>query len=132
MRLTAACPADMIKDANSLAAVLAAGPADLHTYGMPSYRDGAGNLYAVASFEVSPEWVTAAQSPLERPAWDGDDPFEYRVNLAGAERAQDALVVWMRNPDTPPPQARHDALVVIGGIDGRAALRALGLEQVEV
>ena len=132
MRITAAAPASMLDDANSFAMVMAYGPADAQTYRNPSWQDADSNLYAAASFEVDPEWVTAAQSTLERPAWD--DPPEgegYTVNMTGAERAQAALVFWAPDGETTPPQARPTALTAVAGMGGPEALVAMGLSRVE-
>lgn len=128
MRLTILCPAAHIPDANHLAMVLGYGPADALTYGEPTWQDAGGNLYAAASFEAPPEWITAAQSPLSRPAWDAEP---YTVNMAGAERAQAALVFFVSDGETPPPQASTDALTAIGGMDGTDALAAMGLARVD-
>lgn len=130
IRITVACPADMRDDANSFAMVMANGPADAATYNDASFRDATGNIYAAASFEVPVEWVSAAQSTLERPEWDGDDG--YTVNMAGARRAQDAIVFWTPAMGGPTPQATPDTLLAIGGIPGPDALREMGLATIEV
>ena len=136
MRLTAACPAAMIDDSNSLAMCLAFGPSDGNTYGPLNWQDAEGNLYAAASFEARPEWVTAAQSTLVRPEWDtkleSSDPSEpYVINMAGANRAQAALVFWVPSEEEPDaPQASTAALTAIGGVDGLEALAMMGLTQV--
>ena len=128
MRITAACPAAMTEDANSLAMCLAYGPSDGNTYGPLNWQDADGNLYAAASWEARPEWVTAAQSTLERPEWD-EEP--YTVNMAGARRAQAALVFWVPSEETPDaPQASTAALTAIGGVDGLQALALMGLTAV--
>lgn len=56
-RLTIACPAAYVGDANQLALALGRGPDDGKTFGAANWHDAAGNLYAVASFVASPEWV---------------------------------------------------------------------------
>jgi hypothetical protein len=128
MRITAACPAAMIEDANSLAMCLAYGPSDGNTYKALNWQDAEGNLYAAASFEARPEWVTAAQSPLQRPEWDVEP---YVINMAGATRAQAALVFWVPSEEEPDaPQASTTALTAIGGVDGLEALAMMGLTQV--
>jgi hypothetical protein len=54
--------------------------------------------------------------------------------MAAANRAQSALVFWMPEYDeegqlvTPPPQAEPDKLTAIGGPEGLAALKMMGLE----
>lgn len=127
MRITAACPSDMMDDANSLAMALAYGPADKFTYRNPMWVDGDGNLYACASWQAGPNFVANATGTLERPAWD-TEPYE--INMTGAERAQEALVFWAG--DEPIPKARPDKLTAIAGLDGPAAIEAMGLTAVEV
>jgi hypothetical protein len=118
----------MRDDANDLAMVLAFGPPDGNTYGSLNWQDADGNLYAAASFEARPEWVTAAQSTLVRPEWDTEP---YVINMAGAERAQAALVFWVPSEEEPDaPQASTAALTAIGGVGGLEALSLMGLTQV--
>ena len=125
MRLTAAAPVAMIDDCNQLAMCLAFGPADANTYGATNWQDAAGNLYAAASFVARSEWVTAATNTLQRPEWDTDN----LIDMDAARRAQAAMVAWLGGPD-PMPQANPDALTVVAGDDGRAALLAMGLTPV--
>ena len=72
MRLTIACPDALRDDANQLAMVLGYGPADAETYVALNWHDVDGNLYVCASLPVSDTFTTAAQSGLQRPAWDTD------------------------------------------------------------
>ena len=88
MRITIACPEALRDDANNLAMVLGYRPDDAETYVGLNWQDAGGNLYACASLIVSDAFTTAAQSGLQRPAWDTDS----HVNMAGANRAQAALV----------------------------------------
>lgn len=129
MRITVACPESLRDDANHFAMVMAFGPADALTYDALGWKDGNGNIYAAASFEAREEWVIAAQASLSRPEWDTEP---YTVNMTGAERAQAALVFWVSDGETPPPQASTSALTAIGGMDGIEALAAMGLTRVEV
>lgn len=62
------------------------------------------------------------------PAWDS----ARQINLAGARRAQAALVCWVAGAAGDVPQASPARLVVIGGMPGLAALAAMGLAPVEV
>ena len=128
MRITVACPEALIPDANNLAMVLAFSPADELTYGALNWQDAAGNLYAAASFEARDEWVIGAQSELTRPGWDVEP---YVVNMTGAGRAQAALVFYVTDGEIDPPQAATDKLTATGGMDGLAALSAMGLTLVE-
>ena len=96
---------------------------DALTYGGLNWQDADGNLYAAASLIVSDTFVSKAQSTLSRPSWDTDS----HVNMAGAGRAQAALVVSLT-----PVAAMHDKLTACVGDDALATLAAMGLTQVEV
>ena len=123
MRLTIACPEALQDDANQLAMVLGYGPSDAETYVALNWHDVDGDLYACASLSVSDTFTTAAQSGLQRPAWDTDS----HVNMAGANRAQAALVFSLT-----PVAAMPDKLTACVGDDALAVLAAMGLTQVEV
>lgn len=129
MRITAACPEEMIGDANDLAMVLGSGPDDGQTYTVPNWQDADGNRYAAASFETRGEWSGRAQRALARPLWDAQP---YTVNMAGARRAQAALMFW-----APPvaggraPSAHPASLTAIGGMEGLEALAVMGLVRMD-
>lgn len=123
MRITVACPEGLISDANHLAMALGYSEADALTYGAAEWQDSEGNLYALASFPVSDEWVGAAQSGLARPAWDTTS----HISMAAAGRAQAALVFWTPFSETDAPQATTSALTALGGIEPKDALAAMGL-----
>jgi hypothetical protein len=118
MRITVSCAEALVADANQLAMALAFSEADGETYRGLNWQDAQGNLYAAASFEASPEWITFAQSPLQRPAWDTEEV----IDMDAAERAQAALVF-----STEAVIASSAALTAIGGMDGVGALAAMGL-----
>ena len=118
MRITIACPDTLRDDANNLAMVLGYGPDDAETYVALNWLDTAGNLYACASLIVSDAFTTAAQSGLQRPAWDTDS----HVNMAAADRAQAALVFSLT-----PVTAIPDKLTACAGDDALATLAAMGL-----
>jgi hypothetical protein len=72
------------------------------------------------------------QSPLKRPAWDRpNDVGTYSVNMASAERARNALTLWLRQMESATPLPNPANLLVIGGIDSRSALVMLGLTEVQ-
>ena len=123
MRLTIVCPDALRDDANQLAMVLGYGPDDAETYGKLNWHDVDGNLYACASLTVSDTFTSAAQSPLQRPAWGTDN----HVNMDAARRAQAALVFSLT-----PVTAMPDKLTACAGDDALATLAAMGLTQVEV
>lgn len=126
-RVTISCHEAHIDDANNLAMALGFGPADGETFKTASWQDASGNIYAAASLPVLPDWITSAQSTLERPEWDAEP---YTINMTGAERAQAVLVFWTPADGGTAPQASPDALTAIGGMDGLDALAAMGLERV--
>jgi len=123
MRLTIACPEALWDDANNLAMVLGFGPDDAATYVALNWQDAGGNLYACASLPVSDTFTSAAQSPLQRPAWDVDNI----IDMDAARRAQAALVFSLT-----PVTAMPDKLTACVGDDALATLAAMGLTQVEV
>ena len=120
-RITAVAPEAMISDANQYAMCLGQSEADGQTYNGLNWQDANGNLYAAASFEARDEWITFAQAPLVRPAWDVNEI----IDMVAAERAQAALVF-----STEATSASPAALTAIGGMDGVAALAAMGLTAV--
>ena len=123
MRITAAAPEALVSDANQLAMCLGQSEADGQTYRGLNWTDADGNLYAAASFEARDEWITFAQAPLVRPAWDADEI----IDMVAAERAQAAMIYsTVAIPATP------TALTAIGGMDGVPALLAMGLTGVPV
>jgi hypothetical protein len=67
--------------------------------------------------------IAAAQQPLTRPAWDVDEI----IDMEAAARAQAALVFATEATGADP-----ETLTAIGGMDGLAALAAMGLSLVEV
>lgn len=125
MRLTIACPAALIADANHLAMVLGYSPAEANTYDVLSWKDVDGELYAAASLPVTDEFVATALSGLSRPEWDTAET----VDLVAAGRAQAAIILWLGD-DTPAPLAVPDKLTVHAGDVALSALAAMGLTRV--
>lgn len=124
--ITIAVPAAHIADANQLSMILGYGPADALTYRNPQWRDAAGNIYAATSAEVGPNFLGKAQSVLTRPGWDMEP---YVVSMAGANRAQALVVLWLAGSKTAAPKAAPGAITAIAGMDGLAALALMGLTQ---
>ena len=98
-------------------------PDDAETYVGLNWQDAGGNLYACASLIVSDTFTTAAQSGLQRPAWDTDS----HVNMDAARRAQAALVFSLT-----PVAAMPDKLTACVGDDALATLAAMGVTHVGV
>ena len=123
-RITIACPAAHTDDANQLAMVLGYGPADGLTYSNVGYQDALGNLYACASLPVGDSFVSTATSPLVRPEWDTEEV----IDMDKAAQAQGLVLLWMPSDGTPtPPQATPSQITAILGMDGVAAVAAMGL-----
>ena len=123
MRVTIICPQAHIEDANHLAMVLGYSAADVATYGAPSWQDGSGNLYAVASLLVSDDFVGAATTALARPDWDGDR----LVVMAAARRAQALVSVWGLGEDEPAPVAGPSRILALFGDDPLGLLAMAGV-----
>ena len=121
-RITLACPEPLIPDANQLAAALGFSMADALTFRGNGWQDSVGNLYAAASGEVSEAWLTIAQEPLTRPAWDTDD----QIDMDAAARAQAAVALLAE-----PAPATPSALTVLPWPSGPEALALMGLVAVD-
>ena len=126
MRVTIICPQAYIEDANHLAMVLGYSAADAATYGDPSWQDGIGNRYAVASLLVSDDFVGAATTALSRPEWDGD----LLVAMAAARRAQALVTVWGLGEDEPAPAAAPSHILAMFGDDPHGLLAMVGVARV--
>ena len=124
--LTIACPETLIADANHLAMVLGEGASDARTYGAPSWRDAAGNRYALASFMAPLGWIAAAQAPLQRPDWDQDQA----IDIAAAQRAQAAMVVVQDTVEGGTMAAEPHRIVALAGAEADAASALLGLTRI--
>lgn len=127
MRITIACPAAHTADANHLAMALGYSTADDQTYGTPQWQDADGNLYAVASLDVSPLFVHAAVSPLQRPEWDTTDV----VDMASASKAQARIVIWGLTDGEAAPVATTDVILAMFHPDPLAALALAGLKIIQ-
>ena len=153
MRLTIATPAGELDDTRNLAVALGwingYTPAEWENSFSAQYQDASGNIYHVSSFNASTGWIATAtqMGPVERPdadvgTWDeetGEYGAPYVVNLTGARRAQDRLVIWQpatpdpetgEVPSNPVPQVGDDKLVAVIGMKGPEALAAMGLQSI--
>ena len=128
MRITIACPEALIPDGQDLAMVLGYGPADAGTYREANWQDADGNRYAVASSLIFGVFIDKATSTLERPEWDVEP---YQVNMAGANRAQDALL-FVPDPyaEGAVTAARPDKIVALLLDDPQAAIVLLGVSPI--
>ena len=152
-RLTIATPAAHLDDTRNLAVALGwlngYTPAEWEASFSAQYQDAEGDIFHVSSFNASTDWIATATTmgPVERPPQDvgtlneetGEYGPPYVVNLTGARRAQDRLVIWQPaqpNPETgemplnPVPQADSTNLVAVIGMKGPAAVAAMGLQAI--
>lgn len=121
MRITCAAPEALVYASNQYAMCLGQSEADGQTYNGLNWQDADGNLYAAASFEARDEWITFAQAPLVRPAWDVDEI----IDMVAAAEAQAVLVF-----STEAVLAIPGQLTAIGGPNGPDALILMGLTAV--
>ena len=112
-----------LADARSLAAYLDADLSSLLAF-VGGWQDEQGNPVWVASGVQSDAWIKRAQTPFgndDRPEIDaGND-----INMTGAERAFDALVIW--DGESAFPQSAPGKITAIAGMNGLDALSAMGL-----
>ncbi|RTL91814.1 hypothetical protein EJV44_19020 [Ancylobacter aquaticus] len=127
--VTIAVPAAIIADARQLSRCIGYSADDEDTFREPSWQDGSGNLYAVASGWVKPAFAEDAIAPLVEPEWGAD--------MEAAGRAQATLRVSdmcpPEDPEAPAPSAEpadtaHICAVI--GLEGLTALGLLGLTPV--
>jgi hypothetical protein len=117
-----------VEDARALAGYLNDEPASLSSF-KPRWQDAAGEIIHVASGPKSAAWRERATQPLgDRPAWDTG----YSVNMTGAGRALDKLVIWSPADGGTPPAPAPGRIVAVVGPDGVDALAMLGLRQIEI
>ena len=120
-RVTIACPAAHTDAANQLALALGESPADVNTFGTPSWQDAQGNLYSVCSFVCTEQWLSAATGTL---------PQRNEADLAKAQQAQDLLTRVTVDPET--QQAIDPAAIAyVVDHDPLPALAGLGLIRIE-
>lgn len=118
MRITIACPVALMDDANQLAAVIGESMADAQTFQGDGWQDGEGNRYSSASAEVFDAWLTVADEPLTRPAWDTDN----QIDMVAAERAQAAVVVLIE-----PELATNTNITLLEWPSATEALALMGI-----
>jgi len=154
-RLTIATAAAHLDDTRNLAVALGwingYTPQEWENSFSAQYQDAQGNIFHVSSFNASTDWIATATTmgPVGRPPQDvgtldeetGEYGPPYVVNLTGARRAQDRMVIWQHAmpdpetgemPDNPVPQADQTNLVAVIGMNGRQALAAMGLQDIPV
>lgn len=120
-RITVACPAALVSEANQLAAALGESMADAETFSFAGWQDDSGNLFSAASVIVSDSWITKAQEPLTRPEWDTSE----EIDMGAASSAQ-AVLVFVSEP-TPATTNQITAMI---WDDGVGALVMMGITPV--
>jgi hypothetical protein len=102
IRVTIACPEAMRQIGNQLAVQFGLHPDDAKTYDAMEWQDAGGNLYAVASAVVTAGWLEKA-----------------------SKAAAGIATIWTGAGKL--PAAKLGIITVIVGMDGLAALEAMGL-----
>jgi len=136
LRVTISAPKALIPAANQLALAIGESRDDDKSFGEPRYQDSEGNLYSVVSTVAVSQFPQIASSDLEAAAIErfGED---HPVDLALAQQAQAALVVWApsTDPDTGElilgQQASPDAITAVVHDDPHQALTWLGLMTIQ-
>ena len=123
VKVTAACPEALVAGAGHLAMALGRCAEDAKTYANVNWQDAAGARYACASWSIPAEWIKAAQSPLQRPAWD----TKSEIDMDAAAKVQASMVF----SPTPVP-ASPDRLTAVAGGTPWDVLAAMGLTPVPV
>jgi len=129
--VTIAVPEALIADARQLARCIGYSADDEGTFREPSWQDGSGHLYSVASGWVKPAFAEDAIAPLVEPVWGAD--------MEAAGRAQATLRVsdmrQSEDPEAPAPSvvpADTAHICAVIGPEGLTALALLGLTPIEV
>ena len=148
--LTVACPEADRDDATQMGIVhgwiAGQSPAEWEGAFTPQMQDAQGNLYrffshaAVSRSVIDMMLASLDMADLQRPPQDvPDENGNYRINMAGANRAHDKLRgnVWMpatpdpvtgETPPNPVPQVGAGKIVAVVGMKGTEALAAMGLQ----
>ncbi len=96
LNVTVVCPVTMMDAGNQFALTVGLTPADVDTFGKVIKTFG-GVDYAVANLSTRATFMYVPYADLT------DDAAEKGADLALAEKAQDALVVWGGDGDIPAP-----------------------------
>ena len=129
--LTVAVPESDLAGANHLAACLGWlegwPPSEWFAAFRAQYRDTDGNQYRVMSCLVGNTFLenAAMLGPVNRPIAD----TENLINLTSARLVQSKIVAWTGVGVV--PRATADRVISVAGMDGVAALSAMGLTPVQ-
>lgn len=116
IRITIACPENLIADANQFALCVGNTVSDMETFGPARWEDQTGARFALASLLADDEFPSVVASPLIAPA------HAPQADLVAAERAQSRLEIWSPASEGPFPEAKMGALVAVVGLDAGTAL----------
>ncbi|MCK8463441.1 hypothetical protein MUY35_06215 [Aliiroseovarius sp. S1339] len=126
IRITIACPENMIAEANQFALCIGSTPADAQTFGSATWEDGQGERYALASLLAGPQFAQTAAEPLRAP-----DHTEH-ADVTAAAFAQSALRIWSPLSPGSFPSLSADRLIAVIGLDAGLAIPLLGLSPVPI
>lgn len=126
IRITIACPSEMIADANQFALCIGNTAADSSTFTTATWENEAGRSFALASLLASETFPKVATSDLVAPAYASD------LDLEAAKRAQAALQIWSVHSPLKVPELTASGLVAIVGLEAALAVPLLGLSPVAI
>ena len=112
IRITIACPENLIAEANQFALCVGNTPADAKTFGSATWEDGQGERFALASLLAGPHFPQVA------------------ADVVAASIAQAALQIWSPLSSESFPSLSADLLVAVIGLDAALAIPLLGLSPV--
>ena len=120
MRITIACPENLIPDANQFAMVLGLSANDINTFAKVRLQDSGGELYSVVSFPITQSWLDKANAVLIRPLWDGEATI---VDMVAVNRAKALFEI--------DKTAQSDKLIGCIGDNGVEVIKLMGLYSIE-
>lgn len=124
IRITIACPENLIAEANQFALCVGNTPADAKTFGSATWEDGQGERFALASLLAGPHFPQVAAQPLRAP------DHSQHADVVAASIAQAALQIWSPLSSESFPSLSADLLVAVIGLDAALAIPLLGLSPV--
>lgn len=138
-RITVAIPDLLRDDFRHLEGAWGESVADLHAARPLTKQDALGAKYAAFSTVCTDNLLNKAGTGIvERPDYDvADENGNYKIDLAAAQRARDALVIWTKGLDPEPaPEASATTITAIvtpystSVQDVQEAIALMGLTQI--
>ncbi|MCK0141184.1 hypothetical protein [Aliiroseovarius sp. F20344] len=126
LRITIACPEELIGDANQFALCVGSSAADAQTFSQAIWEIKQGDRFALASLLAGDSFPVAASQPLKAPHHAPD------MDLAAATQAQMKLEVWSPTVSNTPPALNKTTILAVVGIEPKFALPLLDLSPIPI